>query len=504
MIGPVRVRSWCTVALLALAVACACFAGTAEAAGAPTRIMPLGDSITDGYNIPGGYRIALEDSLAAGGYATDFVGSRVNGPSALADRDHEGHSGWRIAQIAGSVDPWVTRTQPEIVLLLIGTNDMLKNNEVSSAPQRLGLLIDRIAGRVPSATILVGTMPPSSRPGAQQRIDAYNAALPRVVSDRVAQGREINLVDQIATLTLADLADGVHPNARGYSKISAAWHQALTRVLAVPSLVGAVTPHSPATPTSGSAPPSGSAPAAGLAPALARSTVSIGGLSGSSATGARRWTATATARVRDQDDAGVAGATVSFALSGAATGARTCTTAANGSCAVRVSLGHRAGGQEFEVTGITAATGRYEPGRNATSAVNVRPLATLARLRSRRAGLGARVRLTGPGRVVSSVRLSAPDARRLRLRGPLAAARRSYPSAGSHELLLRFSRRTRAKLARNAGATLVVGIRTVDTAGGRHLITRRVKLRAAVRRRGRGRGPMGLGPPAARPSRAAT
>ncbi|HEX5200872.1 MAG TPA: GDSL family lipase, partial [Actinoplanes sp.] len=40
------------------------------------RVMPLGDSITDGTQVPGGYRIGLWQRLAAGGYRVDFVGSQ--------------------------------------------------------------------------------------------------------------------------------------------------------------------------------------------------------------------------------------------------------------------------------------------------------------------------------------------------------------------------------------------------------------------------------------------
>ena len=59
----------------------------------PIVVMPLGDSLTDGYNIPGGYRIDLVSRLDADDLDVDFVGSLRNGPSSLRDRDHEGHSG---------------------------------------------------------------------------------------------------------------------------------------------------------------------------------------------------------------------------------------------------------------------------------------------------------------------------------------------------------------------------------------------------------------------------
>src|SRR5437762_1167902 len=70
------------------------------------RVMPLGDSITDGFNVPGGYRINLWQRLASGGRTVDLVGSGFNGPAELGDHDHEGHSGWRIDQIDSNIVAW--------------------------------------------------------------------------------------------------------------------------------------------------------------------------------------------------------------------------------------------------------------------------------------------------------------------------------------------------------------------------------------------------------------
>ncbi|MBD3148063.1 GDSL family lipase, partial [Microbispora camponoti] len=58
-----------TVTVLAIAPAVA----HAESNGG-VRVMPLGDSITEGTQVPGGYRIGLWQRLAAGRYTTDFVG----------------------------------------------------------------------------------------------------------------------------------------------------------------------------------------------------------------------------------------------------------------------------------------------------------------------------------------------------------------------------------------------------------------------------------------------
>jgi lysophospholipase L1-like esterase len=211
------------LALLALAAAPASAAGV--------RIMPLGDSITYGSKAPGGYRLELWTRLQRDGAAVDFVGSRQDGPASLGDRDHEGHSGWRIDEVADAVDGWLARQQPEIVLLMIGTNDVLQNHELAGAPARLGALLDRITAKQPRARLLVATLPPLGKPAWQAQVDAFNAAVPGVVQARARAGARVQLVDVARGLTPADLADGIHPNAAGYAKLAAAWYTALRPLL---------------------------------------------------------------------------------------------------------------------------------------------------------------------------------------------------------------------------------------------------------------------------------
>jgi lysophospholipase L1-like esterase len=224
----------------------------ARAAG-PTVIMPLGDSITDGYNIPGGYRIELWQKFASNGNQVDFVGSMTNGPSSLGDKNHEGHSGWRIDQIDAQISGWLSSYQPQIVLLLIGTNDMIQEYQVAQAPARLSALIDKILVGAPERRIILATLPPNTDSGRNTRIVAYNSALPEIVAQKAAEGKLVTLVDMYSALTLADLADRTHPNQAGYSKMAAVWYAELQKFLppgtAPPPPTSTLTPL-PATPTS--------------------------------------------------------------------------------------------------------------------------------------------------------------------------------------------------------------------------------------------------------------
>ncbi|MEV0155467.1 RICIN domain-containing protein [Micromonospora sp. NPDC050686] len=222
-----------TAVMVAGLVAPASPAGAESNGG--TRVMPLGDSITEGTQVPGGYRIGLWQRLANGRYTTDFVGSQYNGPASLGDHDHEGHPGWRIDQIDANIVGWLNSYQPRTVLLHIGTNDILQNFNVSTAPNRLSTLIDRITNTAPAADVFVAQLTPLANSGQESAVRGFNAAIPGIVQSKVNAGKRVHLVDMHSAVTTADLIDGIHPTANGYDKMAAVWYAALQ---AVPGSIG--------------------------------------------------------------------------------------------------------------------------------------------------------------------------------------------------------------------------------------------------------------------------
>ncbi len=202
------------------------------------RVMPLGDSITEGTQVPGGYRIGLWQRLSGARYRVDFVGTQFNGPAALGDHDHQGHPGWRIDQIDANITGWLRTANPRTVLLHIGTNDILQNYNVSSAPSRLSALVDRITMAAPSADVFVATIIPLASAGQQAAARTFNSAIPGIVQGKKNSGKRVHLVDMHSALTTADLIDGVHPTAGGYDKMAAVWYSALR---SVPGTIGEVT-----------------------------------------------------------------------------------------------------------------------------------------------------------------------------------------------------------------------------------------------------------------------
>ena len=195
----------------------------------PLRVMPFGDSITRGLIIPepgvvpGGYRTRLHERLIREWGPVEFVGSADDNPDPrnLPSPRHEGHGGCRIDELAAGVDEWMAAARPNLVLLHAGTNDMVQDHEVDSAPQRLNDLLARIPGAIYLARIIGST-----DPTVHERIARFNAALPDVV-----RRHDAVLVDMFAAVPLTAFADPYHPNAAGYRLMADAWFEAIVEQL---------------------------------------------------------------------------------------------------------------------------------------------------------------------------------------------------------------------------------------------------------------------------------
>ncbi|MCJ1471960.1 hypothetical protein MMC13_000603 [Lambiella insularis] len=184
--------------------------------------MPLGASITYGYKSShkNGYRGTLYDLLAKAGNVVNMVGSQHSGT--FHDNANEGHPGFTTGEVANVAKKTVPQYKPDVVLILVGTNDAKSKDEkiVTGAPASLGKLIDMVLQDVPDAAVVVSTLPPNADKRVNKNIQAYNAAIPEVVSKRASKGKHVLMVDAHKVVEVKELVDGTHPNDKGYDAIA--------------------------------------------------------------------------------------------------------------------------------------------------------------------------------------------------------------------------------------------------------------------------------------------
>ena len=202
------------------------------------NIMPLGDSITLG--VSGGYRNELFKALQRKNCGVSYVGSQSDPYTRVPDKRHEGHPGYTMGDISRDMKGWLDGQRPDIILLMIGTNDVawwtFENGKQTGA--RHDALIGQIQAARPQAWIFVASIPPMSsvliEPNKADRAiltQQFNAAIRANVQARQSAGQKIRFVDVNAALVTADLYDGVHPTEAAHAKIAQKWLDALLPLL---------------------------------------------------------------------------------------------------------------------------------------------------------------------------------------------------------------------------------------------------------------------------------
>lgn len=202
-------------------------------------ILLLGDSITfgvvngdsDDREQTGGYRTVLFRELVANGLTHptdfDFVGSLTDGPPDI-DGDHAGYRGATISKIDDRLEDLLLELPkaPDIVLLLLGTNDVAKAIDLDDAPKRLEKAIDRLL-EAQVDRVFIGSIPPlPERLSASKR---FNRALPELAERK---GDRVTFVDVSRSLGNSEISrDNIHPNARGYQIVGENWAKAIAPIL---------------------------------------------------------------------------------------------------------------------------------------------------------------------------------------------------------------------------------------------------------------------------------
>lgn len=204
-----------------------------HAAGRRVRILPLGDSLTQGTGSSdlAGYRFPLWRHLWTAGHQVRLVGSLDDGPSTLPCRAHEGHYGYTTAQLAADAGDWVTSAEPDIVLLHTGTNDIVQGRKPEKILVQWAELIDAILCARSTTEIIVAQIIPLAYPTLDERATVFNALVADAVGSYRQRGMRIEVVDMHSRVTPAHLTDRIHPFDSGYACMATVWLEAVRRLL---------------------------------------------------------------------------------------------------------------------------------------------------------------------------------------------------------------------------------------------------------------------------------
>ena len=222
------------------------------------RILPLGDSITQGGGEFASYRYPLFFYLVDAGYDIEFVGVQQNvnggddGPGGSQpnssvypdyytefDRDHAGYWGWRTDQIINEISTIGSSTLPDIALIHLGTNDIGQNGSegVTNALINITTLISELRTVNPDIIVLLAQLIPIGPNTGyfinEAQVPIFNQGLADLVPTLSSVQSSVLLVDQYSGFSLATQMqnDGLHPNLLGEQEMADIWFSSLIPIV---------------------------------------------------------------------------------------------------------------------------------------------------------------------------------------------------------------------------------------------------------------------------------
>lgn len=169
----------------------------------PKTIVILGDSLTEGYGLSEdeGYPALIQKDLQKKGKNVRVVNAGVSG-----------------ATSAGAAErlKWHLKAKPSVIMIALGANDGLRGIDLETTKINLALAID-VAKREGAKVLLAGMkLPPNYGP---ERTTAFV----RMYAE-LAREKKIPLIpfllEGVGGEPALNLPDGIHPNAKGQSKVA--------------------------------------------------------------------------------------------------------------------------------------------------------------------------------------------------------------------------------------------------------------------------------------------
>jgi hypothetical protein len=239
------------------------------------RIMPVGNSITFGYTDGSlsvdqmrSYRYGLKFLLNSHGYNTDFVGTQSSGCAYFSDCQHAGFggtqdqyilrllidgqityytTGWVTEQTIQPPGPYLDVFNPDIILLHIGTNDVTNEGDAALTNQKITAILDKVDEYEARASkeVIVFVALILNRCNYSLQTTTFNNGIKTLVQNRINSGDKLVIVDMehdagFVYMDDADMADDLHPNEIGYSKMATLWYSSIEANYNTPPVISEI------------------------------------------------------------------------------------------------------------------------------------------------------------------------------------------------------------------------------------------------------------------------
>ncbi len=195
----------------------------------------------------GGYRRVLDQMLKNAGWDLEMVGQRHVGGG-----DHEGYPGYMSDLLLSVLPQILANNNPDVVLLHIGTNDLPWPIDADSCYKNTVRMVEMIHDYNPDVEIFVAQIIP-----CLQNTNWAKQRYPSIISlnnklQQITNGRPyIKLIDMWNAFTHTSnwetqlMCDTWHPNSQGYQLMAEKWRDGLfERIQGRAPLLSSITPDS--------------------------------------------------------------------------------------------------------------------------------------------------------------------------------------------------------------------------------------------------------------------
>lgn len=189
--------------MLIAPLAIICLTGAAVPA---KNILFLGDSITAGYGLEStqAYPALIQAKIDAKGWNFKVINAGQSGDTT-----------------AGGLNRlnWLLKSRIDVLLLELGGNDGLRGLPAETSKKNLQAILDSIKKKYPEAKIILAGMKVPPNMGADYA-KQFNAIFPELANKNQAALIPF-ILEGVGGVRELNLADGIHPTAKGHERVAA-------------------------------------------------------------------------------------------------------------------------------------------------------------------------------------------------------------------------------------------------------------------------------------------